>query len=36
MRNHIRTENVINQGQYVVTDIMQMTGDLAWAAGHGK
>lgn len=36
MQNHIRTESVINQGHYVVTEIMQMTGDFAWAAGHGK
>lgn len=36
MQNHIRTENVINQGHYVVTEIMQMTDDFAWAAGHGN
>ncbi|OVZ88310.1 hypothetical protein CBW54_09680 [Yersinia kristensenii] len=36
MQNHIRTENVMNKEQYVATKIMQMTGDFAWAAGHGK
>lgn len=36
MQNHIRTENVMNQEHYAVTEIMQMTGDFSWAAGHGK
>ncbi|MDN0112755.1 hypothetical protein [Yersinia mollaretii] len=36
MRNHTRTEKVMIREQYAVTVRMKMTGDLAWAAGHGK
>jgi len=26
----------MNREHYAVTEIMQMTGDFTWAAGHGK
>jgi hypothetical protein len=33
---HTRAGKMMIRERYVVTVRMKMTGDLAWAAGHGK
>ncbi|CAI1242283.1 Uncharacterised protein [Serratia quinivorans] len=35
-QKHTRTGKMMIREHYVVTVRMKMTGDLAWAAGHGK